>query len=321
MNTYHIAWWNLENLFEVQDSPNRPEWLQKYLNRELKGWIQEVLDKKLEQLAMVVKLMNDGAGPDILSVCEVENENVLQQLIAKLGGLNRNYAIALNDGEDKRGIDVAFIYDQGKFTAHEKFSYRVTKRSPTRDIFQVNFKTTLGRDLILIGNHWPARMPDTYASEPYRIIAAETLSYWVSRILEIKGKDVALLVMGDLNDDPFSRSLIEYALSTNNRQKVMNARSSPWLYNLLAARYGEGLGSVYYSGPFMFDQMLANKGLLKTTADIRVLPETAEVNNFDIMSRGSYNEPRRYGRPSSKSSYDPEGFSDHFPVSVKVREK
>jgi hypothetical protein len=321
MKTYHIVWWNLENLFEEENSSNRPEWLKSYLKRELKGWTQAVLDKKLNQLARVIRLMNDGAGPDLLSVCEVESKHVLQQLIAKLSDLGRNYDIALNDGEDKRGVDVAFIYDKDKFTVQEKFSYRVTKRTPTRDIFQVNFKTAFDRDLVLIGNHWPARIPDTYSSEPYRIIAAETLSYWISRILEIKGKDTALIVLGDFNDSPFDRSFTEYALSTNNRQKVINARSSPWLYNLMAARYGEGLGSVYYSVPFMFDQILVNRGMIKSNAQIKVLPDTAEVNNFDIMSTGSYGQPRRFGKPSSRRTYDPDGFSDHFPVSVKIKEK
>ncbi len=321
MDTYHIGWWNLENLFEIEDAPTRPEWLQNYLKRELKGWTAAVLDKKLTQLSHVILQMNDGLGPDILGVCEVENKNVVEQLLLKLGGLNRDYAVALEEGEDKRGIDIAFIYDKNKFTEHERFSYLVTKRTATRDIFQVNFKTNQNRDLILIGNHWPARMPSVYETEPYRIIAAETLSYWISRIHEIKGKDVALMIMGDFNDDPFNRSFTDYALSTNNRQKVMNARTSPWLFNLMAARFGEGLGSVYYSGPFMFDQVLANRGMTKSTADITVLEETAEVNNFDFMSKGSYGEPRRFGRPSSKSSYDPDGYSDHFPVSVKIREK
>ena len=127
--------------------------------------------------------------------------------------------------------------------------------------------------------------------------------------------------MGDFNDDPFDRSFVEYALSTNNRQKVINARSSSWLYNLMAVRYGEGLGSVYYSGPYMFDQILVNKGMIKSNAKIKALTNTADVNNFSIMSKGSYNEPRRFGRPSSKHTYDPDGFSDHFPVSVKIQEK
>lgn len=27
MDQHYIAWWNLENLFDVEDSPDRPEWL------------------------------------------------------------------------------------------------------------------------------------------------------------------------------------------------------------------------------------------------------------------------------------------------------
>jgi hypothetical protein len=56
--------------------------------------------------------------------------------------------------------------------------------------------------------------------EPYRILAAETLAYWHERIMDIKGAD-----MGDFNDEPFSRSLTEYALSTTQAAKLLNARS------------------------------------------------------------------------------------------------
>ena len=35
---YFIAWWNLENLFDVANSTDRPEWLQKKLNSELVSW-------------------------------------------------------------------------------------------------------------------------------------------------------------------------------------------------------------------------------------------------------------------------------------------
>ena len=31
MVNYYVAWWNLENLFDVEDSAQRPEWLQRQL--------------------------------------------------------------------------------------------------------------------------------------------------------------------------------------------------------------------------------------------------------------------------------------------------
>ena len=38
MPSYYIAFWNVENLFDVDGSPDRPKWLQKALARELAGW-------------------------------------------------------------------------------------------------------------------------------------------------------------------------------------------------------------------------------------------------------------------------------------------
>ena len=53
---YFVAWWNLENLFDVNNSPVRPAWLQKRLNSELKGWNAAILQQKIRQLARVIGL-------------------------------------------------------------------------------------------------------------------------------------------------------------------------------------------------------------------------------------------------------------------------
>lgn len=321
MTEHYIAWWNLENLFNEEDYPTRSEWLQKKLKYELKDWTTEVLNIKLAQLAKIISQMNDGKGPDMLGVCEVEDKVVLDKLLLTLAPLNRKYGIAIHEGEDKRGIDLAIIYDTEKFTAASQFTHRITKRTPTRDIFQVNFKTTLGKDLVIVTNHWPARMPSTYETEPYRIIAGETLGYWVKRITEELGSDVGILAMGDFNDVPSSRSLTDYALSTTNRLKVTNSRSSPRLFNLMAVEAARGVGSMYYSGPFLFDQILVSKGLIKSTSPMKVVDGSAMVETFPDMAYGSYTSPRRFGRPSRSSSYNQEGYSDHFPVSVRIEEK
>ena len=321
MENHFIAWWNLENLFNQESDPTRSEWLQNQLKRELKGWTTEVLNIKLSQLAAVIQLMNEGSGPDILGVCEVENKAVLEKLLTALAPLGRSYGIAHDDTEDKRGVDVAFVYDKDKFTAAEQFTRRIIKRNATRDIFQVNFKTAMGKDLILVGNHWPARIPAVFETEPYRIIAAETLSYWLKRITEIKGNDVCVIAMGDFNDEPFSRSMTDYALSSSSKQKVVNSRSSPRLYNLIAAEIVRGVGSYYYSGPYLFDQLLVSRGLIKSTSPLKVKDGSASVENLNIMAKGRYKAPRRFGRPSKSSSYDSEGYSDHFPVSVVLEEK
>lgn len=324
-NKYYLSWWNVENLFDVQDSNHRPGWLQSALNNELEGWNDEVLQQKINNLSSIIRGLNNGTGPDILGMCEVENKPVLQRLVDSLAPLNRNYGIVHHDTDDGRGIDVAFIYDSNKFSFSQQFSYTVLKRSATRDLFQANFVTQKGHDLIIIGNHWPARSGGLYESEPYRIIAAETLSYWMKRIMEIKGDDIPVICMGDFNDEPFNRSINEYALGSNSLTKVKYAQS-PRMFNLMWPFHGSGIGTFYYNYfPFVFDQFMVSRELIKKTGKIKV-SETSDkvfrvmIERPDIMiSGGRYPNPRHFGRPSH-SGFDPEGFSDHFPVSMMIEE-
>lgn len=169
---------------------------------------------------MILKI-NNGNGPDLLGVCEVENRYVLELLLSALEPLSRTYAIVHYEMSDQRGIDVAFIYDSKLFKATDNFSHYIIKRTATRDLFQVNFRTTKDRLLIVIGNHWPARSAGQYKSEPCRIIAGETLAYFHQSIQEEHGKDASVLVMGDFNDETHDQSLAEYALCERTRIKVM----------------------------------------------------------------------------------------------------
>ena len=182
MPDYYVAFWNVENLFDEENSPRRTEKLERTLRGELRAWSREVLDRKIQQLASIIRQMNGGKGPDLLGVCEIENEFVLDLLVSALGSLNRDYRIAHADTSDLRGIDVAFIYDGALFTNEAQFSHVIVKRFATRELFQVNFRTTGNKLLVVIGNHWPARSGGQYESEPYRIIAGETLAYFHERI-------------------------------------------------------------------------------------------------------------------------------------------
>ena len=322
MKTHYISWWNLENLFDTLNSENRPAWLAKELSGELKGWTNEVLEKKLENLSSVIKQINSNKGPDILGVCEAESEFVIQKLIKKLNIPNRKYEVVHIDSKDKRGIDIAFIYDELKYTFDGKmFHYEVLKRSATRDILQAGFITKNNNRLILIGNHWPSRSGGEYKSEPYRMMAGETLSYWLKKIMEIHGDKTPVIVMGDFNDEPFNRSLVEYALSTNNRKKVIYGRN-PYLYNLMWKLFGEKKATyVFNSSLQIIDQFLVTKGLLLSSSMFSCDESSVRIEAFNGMIKGRYNTPIRFGRPSKKRSFNLNGFSDHLPISFVVKEK
>lgn len=235
--SYYIAWWNVENLFDLENSAERSEKLQRTLGNELRGWDETVLSKKVDQLATIVNRMNEEKGPDLLGVCEVENRRVLDRLKEKIDSVRRrNYDVIHADTQDERGIDVAFLYDKARFEveADKVFFHTIVKRVATREIVQVNFKSkATGNRLVLVGNHWPSRMGGQLESEPFRLIAGETPAYFNQRIQEVHGRDASIIVMGDFNDEPFNRSIIGHALGTPDKDKVIQAKTAPRLYNLM----------------------------------------------------------------------------------------
>jgi endonuclease/exonuclease/phosphatase family metal-dependent hydrolase len=329
---YFIAWWNLENLFDVENSPNRSDKLQRTLKNELRGWTEDILDKKINQLSKIISKMNNNAGPDILGICEIENRPVVEKLVSSLASLsNHEYKIIHADTQDDRGIDVPLIYDSIKFDIEKDtqtgkelvFSHFILKRVATRDILQVNFKSKIsGNRLVLIGNHWPSRSAGQYESEPYRIVAGETLSYFHQRILEENQDEhdkTAILVMGDFNDEPFNRSITEYALATTSILKVKLSREAPRLYNLMWPIMSKGFGTFYFENfPNFLDQFMISKGIALQNKFL-VKADSTEIVKFPEMVKGEYEIPVKFGRPSDHSLNE-NGYSDHLPISTTLME-
>lgn len=317
---YRIAFWNLENLFDIENSPRRGEKLQRAIGSALEGWTQELLDRKIGQLASIIRQLNDGNGPDMLGVCEVENDHVMNLLVEALAPQGRNYTVEHHDMSDRRGIDVGFIYDADLFDVEAQFHHVVMRRTATRDLFQVNFRTQHDRLFVVVGNHWPSRSGGRLRSAGYRAIAGETLAYFHYRILEVHGSETPVLAMGDFNDEPFDFSLVDYALSTRSRTKVVNARS-PRFLNLMWPLAGQGIGSFYFDNlPNILDQFLADKNLLKQNAPIKVLPASVEIHRFpEMVDAGDYPKPIHFGGMGKTVNLD--GFSDHFPIALTVTEE
>ncbi len=318
MKTHSVAWWNVENLFDVEDSPARSDKLNRTLKGELAGWNDATLTRKINNLATIIRQLNGGLGPDLLGLCEIENRPVLQRLVEALAPLGRNYLVAHHDTADERGIDVAFIYDSAKFLAEETFSHFIQKRTATRELFQVNFRTAAGRLLVAVGNHWPSRLGGGRESEAYRIIAGETLAYFLARIEEVKGDDTPILVMGDFNDEPSDRSLTDHALSSRVRNQVLYA-NTPRLLNLMWPLMGRGLGTHFYESSAMLDQFLISGGMLKAKSKLQAVAESVAIVQLPEMTEpGRYPVPIRFGRPASGLNQN--GFSDHFPITMNLTE-
>jgi len=320
MERVQVAWWNLENLFDVQDAPDRDPVLARTLRNALQGWTAAVRDRKIAQLASVVDLMFSGTGPDLLGVCEVENEAVLQLLADALQVPGRDYRVAHHDSRDARGIDTSFLYDANTLRIHDRGDQTVFKRSATRDLFWVEFDVlATGAVFIAVANHWPSRSGGRYETEPFRILVGETLSFTLDQIFREfeDGSEIPAVIMGDFNDEPFDRSMREYLLSTRDRTRVTRSRT-PRLHNLMwPLMSGREPGTFRFGSDWlMVDQFLVNKGMLLRDSLVRVEEDSVAVFRPDLMKR-SNGEPRRFGRPSR--SFDRDGFSDHFPVTMVLR--
>ncbi len=351
MNEYYIAWWNVENLFDVENSTERSDRLKEVLKGELIGWNKEVLNNKISQLAITISKMNDGKGPDIIGICEVEDGPVINKLVTKIKELvPRNYQVVHEEYDDKRGIEVGFIYDGSKFVIAKQdqtgkdlvFSHQVLREQATRNILQVNFKIkATDTQIVLIGNHWPSRTIGELQTEPYRIAAADALSFFHKRILEELGNDVPIIVMGDFNDMPYNRSLMEYAFSTPYKEQLEKSEHIPFFYNLMWSLVDQGLATYYYGKkepdpcfdkyttyPNMLDQFMVSKSIAFENK-IGIKDGTVKVNKVIgdcnlYEKRYSYEVPKKFGRPTNcgKPSYmNKEGFSDHFPISLIIQEK
>ena len=162
MPDHLVAFWNVENLFGPESHPHRIPWVANDVGSDLVGWTPALYQKKLDQLARIIRQMNGRLGPDILGVCEVEDQHVLADLGTTLTPLlpSRNYGVVHATADlSFRGIDTAFLFDRNIFTVDLDlvFNHFVMRRTGTRDILQATFKSVAaGKELVVMANHYTA---------------------------------------------------------------------------------------------------------------------------------------------------------------------
>jgi endonuclease/exonuclease/phosphatase family metal-dependent hydrolase len=336
-----VAFWNLENLFAPEGYPDREPWIAKAMQKDLKGWSDTLFRRKVAQLGAIIARMKDGAGPDILGVCEVENRFVLQALADLLNQAlpARNYQLVhVDSARDQRGVDTAFLFDAHQFSARmdELFSHWVMRQTGTRDITQITFAAPSGKELVLLANHWPSRSSSTgdgpEYSSGFRATAGETLAYWHDRIRDVKGGNVAVIALGDFNDEPFDKSVALHAQGLRDKGDVARAKSArfynlAWEYLTVTTQDRKGNprllnGTLYFgSDAALFDQILVSTGIVTGKSGWRVVEGSPRIEAYSPMVSHRVGEgPIRFGLPSGDvaGNVNLDGYSDHFPVSVRI---
>ena len=135
-----IVWWNVENLFDCQHDSLKEDY--DFLPEGQYHWTKGRYWKKLDNISRTIAAIADeDKWPMIIGLCEVENDTVLRDLTRRSPLRIARYSYIHEEGPDKRGVDVAMLYDSLRFRPHGYKTVRIpsTKRisQPTRDILHV----------------------------------------------------------------------------------------------------------------------------------------------------------------------------------------
>lgn len=351
MPNIRVAFWNLQNLFDTTVSPIAAD----LEYTPIHGWNQTAFDTKIRNLASIIRKMFNGAGPDLLGICEIENERVANELIKAVG--RSDYKLAHVESPDIRGIDTSLIYSSDIFeSAGPPIEHLVHLRFPTRDIFEVPLvvKKT-GTEIHVIVNHWPSRMRGVHESEAFRLTVASHCGTIVDNILKVdrekyfrmpnRMESVAqlnarwnrnILVMGDFNDEPFNRSILEILRASNGIDHLEEpikasknqppsykryARKQPYLFNCMWPLLGQpDVGSYFYSESTntmnMLDQFLISRGLYFGENGLTL--KRNYKGEIDIEVFTPEEMTTRKGRPRAFDRERLKGYSDHFPILLEL---
>lgn len=316
--TTWVAFYNVENLFDVDDDPGKDD--SQFLPGGEYGWTAATYLAKLDNLSDAVMSMNNGQGPDILGLAEVENEQVLRDWVNMTDLKPRGYEYVLVEGPDPRGIDVAFLYDPDIFGYQRHETYEVDFPTEpdyiTRPILRID--GSLGDEPVhIFVNHWPSRYGGQEESESRRVAAATTLREALDALLR-DNPEANILLMGDFNDDPFNRSLSEVlgaAATTTNLPE--DGLYNPWQ----ALHNPDNRGTLTYRGKWnLFDQIILGEDLLDEEGSLYYLNNSAGIHNPEFMQVGGDSPAKDMPRRAIyRGEFQDRGFSDHFPVYLRLR--
>jgi hypothetical protein len=334
-NIHTIAFYNFENLFDTINGPNNDD---EWLPNGAMNWTSKKYKQKLKNLARVLSEIgtseNPGNAPTIIGGCEIENRGVLEDLIKEPLLINKDYGIVHFDSPDKRGIDVAFLYQkkhfkptsfasipliiyknqEGKADKKDKVDAtddvavvsKTDERVYTRDQLLVTGFLD-GDEISIIVNHWPSRSGGEKKSSPFRE-AAGRLNRKIMDSLFAINPNAKIITMGDLNDGSYNKSVKEGIRAKRKKEEVKAFD----IYNPFEEMFYKGNASLFWrdSGD-IFDQIMVSEPFLRN-----------DYSSYRYWKAGIYNKPYmiqttgQYKGYPLRNSLSAPGYSDHFPVFI-----
>jgi endonuclease/exonuclease/phosphatase family metal-dependent hydrolase len=308
---YLFCHWNVENFFDDKLDKRHHK-----ADKEFDEWFagdKQALQLKLDKLTEALLKMNGGKGPDILAICEVESPRaadlLMEALNKKLEARWHYQHVLMKDLNAGRHIAPAILtrlpVAKDKTRLHGKM-LRILEGHIVLD----------GKELVVLATHWTSRIQAT--SEASRDHYADTI-YGVFKEMYARNPKVDVIVCGDFNDTPHDDSVVKHLHGSSDLAEVKRGGPLPLLYNLFGDKdAAKGYGTHYYKGKwFIFDQILVSPDMLDGSAWVC---DRGSVQTFNSLYRpgDTHRAPWRFG---DENFGGVRGYSDHFPVTVKLRVK
>lgn len=323
-NVYAIGFYNLENLFDTIHDPGKNDY--EYLPEGTNKWNAIKYEHKLANMSKVLAEMGTDVLPigcAAIGVSEVENANALNDLVSQKPLKDKGFQFAHVEGPDKRGVDCALLYNPKLFTIRNiklvpyvyELAEDVEKDKQTRGFLTVSGELA-GEHVTIVVCHLPSR----YAGSYYRELGGKQLKV-LKDSLQKDDPKVKIFIMGDMNDDPFDKSMAQSLGARREAKEVeMFGLYNPW-WNTLKS----GSGTLFYKGAWnLFDQIIFTENLLdkkqkRNYENLTFYKHAIFRRDYLIQQEGQYK-----GAPlrTSAGGVWMDGYSDHLPVVVYlVKEK
>ncbi len=312
---YAVGFYNLENLFDTIHDEGKNDY--EYLPQGAVKWNGMKYFAKLKNMSTVLaeigtdRLPNVGAS--VIGVSEVENSRVMTDLVNQPALKERGMRFVHIEGPDRRGVDCALIYNPRFFTPEKSFlqPYIYEEKDSaqrTRGFLTVQGKLA-GDDVTFIVCHWPSRAAVSY----YRERAGEQVRALKDSILKAS-PGMKIMVMGDMNDDPFSPSMAKSLGAKREMKEVADGDLyNPW-WNILTR---QGQGTLMYDGKWnLFDQIVMSSTLLDTDgkrdySTLKFFKNEIFMRNYLFQTEGRY---KGNTKRTHAGGVWLNGYSDHLPV-------
>lgn len=312
-NSFRLMFYNVENLFDVYDDSLKLD--EEFLPDGEKHWTIKKYYDKINKIGKVITAVGGWQPPDIVGLCEVENRKCVNDIVYNSPVKNFKYKIIHKESPDRRGIDVALLYNENTFIPLEenfiKVNFPDKPDKTTRDILYVKGLIKKADTLHVFINHWPSRWGGMMESEEKRMLTASIVKAKTDSIFSVV-KAPNIIIMGDLNDYPDNKSLTDVLEAKTTYEHPSDDK----LYNLsYHLQFNKNKGSNKYQGEWgILDQIIISGVLLQTQSKLQTTIDNAHVyDNEFLLEKDIQHVGYKPFRTYIGYKYNG-GFADHLPV-------